>query len=452
VTASRQHGNPSANILKVWVNDQFLSYSGAQVDDLNLDPPANNRPPFRVGEQCPDFSMFQGHSFDGAVDELQIYKCCLSDAEVGTLYNHPCIPCRESLYVPYVVSMNSLAFPWGQVCMGPCWVSSTFQICNYSGSDVTYKWTAAGLPATTACGTVPGPTIFSPYNGSVTVPKFTCTPVTVWIQYPSGFIGSDAACYQITIKNMTTLNCKSAQGTIVQTPLLFTAGCCPMLPATLSTDVPVSFGVRNTSGVTQSLPVELSTVSSSGDQSDPVVSINGMAPGTSWTSVLVLAPGDSATVRATARFTDFQGLHPTDVVLSVDWNHSGTYVPSAVQGLECVAEKREQPASVPSAPPALLAPLAPGDGSALTISPNPFRDGTGIHFQLGSSQGLVRISVFDVGGRLVREIFSGSLTAGSHEYQWDGRNEQGLKSPGGIYFIRLQIPGTTLKNKVVRME
>ena len=88
----------------------------------------------------------------------------------------------------------------------------------------------------------------------------------------------------------------------------------------------------------------------------------------------------------------------------------------------------------------------------LSAAPNPFQEQTGIRFSLGSGQELVRIGVFDVGGRLVREIFSGSLAAGTHQYHWDGRNEQGMKSSGGIYFIRVQTPGAVLKTKVVRME
>ena len=167
-------------------------------------------------------------------------------------------------------------------------------------------------------------------------------PVPVKVYPPSGMSLNDVACYQVTMKNMTTGKCTSAQGTIKLYRIPFSYGCCPMLSATLSAPVPISFGVRNTSGVSQTLPVELTTVSSSGDQSDPVVSLNGLAPGTPWRSVVVLAPGDSATVQATARFTAFQGLYPTDVVLSVDWNHSGRYVPTVVQGLECVTEERAQ--------------------------------------------------------------------------------------------------------------
>ena len=62
---------------------------------------------------------------------------------------------------------------------------------------------------------------------------------------------------------------------------------------------------------------------------------------------------------------------------------------------------------------------------------------TRIRFSLESKQGLVRIGGFDVGGRLVREIFSRALNAGAHQFQGDGTNEQGLKSPGGTYFIRV---------------
>ena len=65
---------------------------------------------------------------------------------------------------------------------------------------------------------------------------------------------------------------------------------------------------------------------------------------------------------------------------------------------------------------------------------------------------LVRVGVFDVGGRLVRDIFSGPLDAGAHHFTWDGLNAGGARAEDGIYFIRVQAPGVLLQTKVVRIE
>jgi hypothetical protein len=50
----------------------------------------------------------------------------------------------------------------------------------------------------------------------------------------------------------------------------------------------------------------------------------------------------------------------------------------------------------------------------------------------------VRARVYDAGGRLVRHLLAGPLTAGEHLLRWDGRDADGSPSPGGIYFLRLR--------------
>ena len=42
----------------------------------------------------------------------------------------------------------------------------------------------------------------------------------------------------------------------------------------------------------------------------------------------------------------------------------------------------------------------------------------------------------------MRQLVSTELAAGSHEYLWDGLNEQGTAVAGGQYFARLLAPGT----------
>lgn len=71
------------------------------------------------------------------------------------------------------------------------------------------------------------------------------------------------------------------------------------------------------------------------------------------------------------------------------------------------------------------------------IQPNPFSPSTTIRFGLGRS-GPARIAIFDVGGRMVRDLFFGDLPVGDHQVVWDGRDSQGRQSSAGIYFVRLR--------------
>jgi len=68
-------------------------------------------------------------------------------------------------------------------------------------------------------------------------------------------------------------------------------------------------------------------------------------------------------------------------------------------------------------------------------SPNPFNPSTRILFDVPQSA-QVRLSIYDLSGRLVRRLLDGTVAAGAHSRVWDGRDSQGKPVPAGIYFIR----------------
>jgi hypothetical protein len=71
-------------------------------------------------------------------------------------------------------------------------------------------------------------------------------------------------------------------------------------------------------------------------------------------------------------------------------------------------------------------------------APNPFRDRVAIRYSIPEA-GPVRLSVFDVTGRLVRRLAIGERKgAGPHVFEWDGRGERLEEVPSGLYFIRLE--------------
>jgi photosystem II stability/assembly factor-like uncharacterized protein len=81
-------------------------------------------------------------------------------------------------------------------------------------------------------------------------------------------------------------------------------------------------------------------------------------------------------------------------------------------------------ASVPATP---AAPLA------VSASPNPLVAGTRIAFALSSQSG-VTARIYDVRGREVRTLFSGSLPAGAHQVTWQGDSADGARVSPGVYF------------------
>jgi hypothetical protein len=70
------------------------------------------------------------------------------------------------------------------------------------------------------------------------------------------------------------------------------------------------------------------------------------------------------------------------------------------------------------------------------IYPNPFNPRTMIAFELAEA-GPIELAIYDMGGRMVRVMASGSLPAGRHQATWDGQDDEGRAVPTGTYFCRL---------------
>ncbi len=70
-------------------------------------------------------------------------------------------------------------------------------------------------------------------------------------------------------------------------------------------------------------------------------------------------------------------------------------------------------------------------------SPNPSRGGSvSIGFALARAD-QVDLRLFDVSGRMVKTLASGSFGAGAHQVTWDGSSDAGGRVPAGVYFYRL---------------
>lgn len=76
------------------------------------------------------------------------------------------------------------------------------------------------------------------------------------------------------------------------------------------------------------------------------------------------------------------------------------------------------------------------DGS-LGVYPNPCGGGgTRILYSVPRA-GVIDVSVYDVAGRLVRRLASGSVDSGERALEWDGRDDGGMNAPSGVYLVRL---------------
>lgn len=79
------------------------------------------------------------------------------------------------------------------------------------------------------------------------------------------------------------------------------------------------------------------------------------------------------------------------------------------------------------------------DGFALTGNyPNPFNPTTTIEFSLPET-GFTDLVIFNMTGQKVRELMSGTMSAGKHSVVWDGRDDSGITVSAGMYLTRLRM-------------
>ncbi len=89
----------------------------------------------------------------------------------------------------------------------------------------------------------------------------------------------------------------------------------------------------------------------------------------------------------------------------------------------------------------LLSPQLPKKHELQQNYPNPFNPTTTIEYSL-SAQANVRVTVFDVNGKQVRQLVNGIKTAGRHSVLWDARDDSGKMVSSGVYFYRLEVKST----------
>jgi flagellar hook capping protein FlgD/putative pyrroloquinoline-quinone binding quinoprotein len=88
---------------------------------------------------------------------------------------------------------------------------------------------------------------------------------------------------------------------------------------------------------------------------------------------------------------------------------------------------------------------------AVDVSPNPSRDATTFQFELRSTE-TVQVRVYDVAGRLVRDLGAARRTPGIQSIRWDGRDARGVHAPAGLYLVRFRTGERETVAKLLRVE
>jgi hypothetical protein len=143
-----------------------------------------------------------------------------------------------------------------------------------------------------------------------------------------------------------------------------------------------------------------------------------------------------------------------DFTISPAWNEDNLYFAAFVQsvdgtkkirqGVRLKFEKLVDITDVAEGDFLLDSPVA-GLGQNF---PNPCNPATVIPFSLPEA-GAVTLSVYDVGGRLVRNLLDSHLERGDYKVAWDGLDARGTPVVSGIYYCRLEAGRTAESQKLV---
>ncbi|GAB4377290.1 MAG: hypothetical protein Kow0042_24770 [Calditrichia bacterium] len=80
--------------------------------------------------------------------------------------------------------------------------------------------------------------------------------------------------------------------------------------------------------------------------------------------------------------------------------------------------------------------------------PNPFNPSTLIKYRI-ARRGDYELAVFNLVGQKIRTLINTHVLEGEHQVTWDGRNDEGIQVPSGIYFYRLKGKDLNLTRKMM---
>jgi hypothetical protein len=127
-------------------------------------------------------------------------------------------------------------------------------------------------------------------------------------------------------------------------------------------------------------------------------------------------------------------------------NTTYTWFVEATDGIDTTASMTQRKFITPVATVIDVANKAPGQFFLSQNFPNPFNSQTEIQFELQKSAP-IELSIFDVKGKMVRTMISGSYRSGQHKVLFDASD-----LPSGIYFYQLKTPYQVQRRKCLYIK
>jgi hypothetical protein len=83
--------------------------------------------------------------------------------------------------------------------------------------------------------------------------------------------------------------------------------------------------------------------------------------------------------------------------------------------------------------------------------PNPFNNQVKISYEL-ATEDQVQICIYDLNGKMVRQLINEEQQSGSHSVIWDGTGDSGLSVESGFYFYSLTLDKVSATGKVILIK
>lgn len=83
--------------------------------------------------------------------------------------------------------------------------------------------------------------------------------------------------------------------------------------------------------------------------------------------------------------------------------------------------------------------------------PNPFNPSTVISYEIPGTEN-VKITVYDITGKLVKELADNVQSSGRHQVQWEGTNQNNEKVTSGIYIYTIKYGSVLLSKAMVLLK
>jgi len=97
-------------------------------------------------------------------------------------------------------------------------------------------------------------------------------------------------------------------------------------------------------------------------------------------------------------------------------------------------------------------PVLPMEFAIESVYPNPFNPVAHISYRL-NVEADISVRIVDIRGTVVRQlIYKKMQPEGNYSVNWDGKNDNGIELPSGVYFVVMKVNDTTTSQKIMLLQ